>query len=151
MVARYNQLTRTSLIGYQCNDIQCRDALAARRTQRASGRSQETKAKGAELMMVTEISICPVEFSAKELSEAAKMPVIEGMGCAVAVAELFHRLGVPPQPGTAAVVVELARGLSVLRSPIPVPLGCDGLLSVQEVTRYQGVAQEPDLGKIATT
>lgn len=63
--------------------------------ERVVARAQEAKQRGAKLLMVTGMSICPVEYAPGELSEAIGLPVIEGMSCAVAVAELLYRLGLP--------------------------------------------------------
>lgn len=58
--------------------------------------TKEAKAMGAELMGLIAMSICPVEYSAKELSEASGFPVLDAMGCQIAIAELWHRTGTPP-------------------------------------------------------
>ena len=58
--------------------------------------TKEAKAKGAELMGQIGMSICPGEFSAKELSEASGFPVLDGLACQIAMAEWWHRTGLPP-------------------------------------------------------
>jgi hypothetical protein len=42
------------------------------------------------------MSICPTEFSAKELSEASGLPVLDALAAQVAMAEWWHRTGLPP-------------------------------------------------------
>jgi hypothetical protein len=42
------------------------------------------------------MSICPTEYSAKELSDACGMPVLDAMACQIAMAEWWHRTGLPP-------------------------------------------------------
>lgn len=56
---------------------------------------KQAVAKGAELIICHGMSMCPIEFPAKELAEGIGVPVLEGMGCAVAMAEAWHRLGTP--------------------------------------------------------
>ena len=58
--------------------------------------AREAKAKGAELMGLVAMSICPVEYSAKELSGACGIPVLDALACQVAMAEWWHRTGLPP-------------------------------------------------------
>lgn len=58
--------------------------------------AQEAREKGAELMGVVAMSICPTEYSARELSEASGMPVLDALGCQVAMAEWWHRVGLSP-------------------------------------------------------
>jgi len=57
---------------------------------------QEAKAKGAEIMGRVAMSICPGEYSARELMDASGFPVLDAMACQIALAEWWHRLGVPP-------------------------------------------------------
>ena len=56
----------------------------------------EARAKGAELMGIVAMSICPGEFSAKELSEASGFSVLDALACQIAMAEWWHRTGLPP-------------------------------------------------------
>lgn len=58
--------------------------------------AQEAREKGAEIMGLVAMSICPTEYSAKELSEACGMPVLDAMACQIAMAEWWHRTGLPP-------------------------------------------------------
>jgi Asp/Glu/hydantoin racemase len=51
---------------------------------------------GAEVMGLVAMSICPVEFSAAELSAAAGFPVIDAMAAQIAMAEWWHRMGLSP-------------------------------------------------------
>lgn len=59
---------------------------------------------GAELIVCAGMSMCPVEFTAREFTEAIGVPVLEGMACGVAMAEAWVRTGIPysraryPQP-----------------------------------------------------
>lgn len=48
--------------------------------------------QGAELIICHGMSMCPVEFRPEELAEAIGVPVMEGMGAAVAMAVAYHRL-----------------------------------------------------------
>jgi allantoin racemase len=64
---------------------------------------------GAELIVCHGMSMCPIEFSAAEYADGIGVPVLEGMGCAVAMAEAWVRTGTPysrirhpaPKPKTA--------------------------------------------------
>jgi allantoin racemase len=58
--------------------------------------AEEARQKGADLMGVVAMSICPTEYSAKELSAACGMPVLDAMACQIAMAEWWHRTGLPP-------------------------------------------------------
>lgn len=58
--------------------------------------AEEARAKGAEVMGYVAMSICPGEYPAKELSEAAGMPVLDALACQIALAEWWHRTGLPP-------------------------------------------------------
>ena len=55
--------------------------------------TREAREKGAEIMGVVAMSICPTEYSAKELSEASGMPVLDALACQIAMAEWWHRVG----------------------------------------------------------
>jgi allantoin racemase len=50
---------------------------------------------GAEAIVCHGMSMCPIEYSAKEYADAIGVPVIEGLGSAIAVAEAWVRLGIP--------------------------------------------------------
>lgn len=58
--------------------------------------TREARDKGAEVMGLVAMSICPTEYSAKELSDASGMPVLDAMACQIALAEWWHRTGLPP-------------------------------------------------------
>ncbi len=58
--------------------------------------TQEAKAKGAEIMGLVAMSICPGEYPAGELMEASGFPVLDALGCQIAMAEWWHRVGIPP-------------------------------------------------------
>lgn len=57
--------------------------------------SKEARDLGAEIMGMNGMSICPTEFSAKELSDACGMPVIDGIASQMSVAEFWNRTGLP--------------------------------------------------------
>jgi len=57
---------------------------------------QAAREKGATLMGLVAMSICPTEYSATELSEASGMPVLDALACQIALAEWWHRTGLPP-------------------------------------------------------
>ena len=67
---------------------------------------QEAREKGAALMGLVAMSICPTEYAARELSEASGAPVLDALACQIALAEWWHRTGLPP---------------SLLRSPRSAP------------------------------
>lgn len=59
--------------------------------------AKEARDLGAEIMGLVAMSICPVEFSAAELSEAAGgFPVIDALAAQIAMAEWWHRMGLSP-------------------------------------------------------
>ena len=58
--------------------------------------TRDARAQGAELMGLVAMSICPTEYSAKELSDASGMPVLDAMACQIALAEWWHRTGLAP-------------------------------------------------------
>jgi Asp/Glu/hydantoin racemase len=58
--------------------------------------AHEAKARGAALMGLIAMSICPGEFPAKELSEAADFPVLDALACQIAMAEWWNRTGLHP-------------------------------------------------------
>lgn len=58
--------------------------------------AREAREKGAELMGLVAMSICPTEYSAKELSDACGVPVLDALACQIAMAEWWHRTGLPP-------------------------------------------------------
>jgi allantoin racemase len=51
--------------------------------------------EGAELIVCHGMSMSPIEFPAKEYADAIGVPVLEGMGCAIAFAEAWVRMGTP--------------------------------------------------------
>jgi allantoin racemase len=59
--------------------------------------AEEARRKGAELMGLVAMSICPTEYTAAELSDACGMPVLDAMACQIALAEWWHRTGLPPK------------------------------------------------------
>lgn len=58
--------------------------------------ADEARQRGAEVMGIVAMSICPVEFRAKELSDRGGLPVIDAVAAQIAMAEWWHRLGLPP-------------------------------------------------------
>jgi Asp/Glu/hydantoin racemase len=58
--------------------------------------ADEARAMGAEMMGMVGMSICPVEFSARELSEATGLPVLDGIAAQIAIAQLWHLTGLEP-------------------------------------------------------
>lgn len=58
--------------------------------------AREAKEKGAVLFGGFGASICPTEFSAEELAEAAGMPCMDGIAAQISVVEMWHRTGLPP-------------------------------------------------------
>lgn len=58
--------------------------------------ARQARGMGAELMGVVAMSICPTEFSARELSEASGLPVQDALAAQIAMAEWWHRGGLPP-------------------------------------------------------
>jgi Asp/Glu/hydantoin racemase len=58
--------------------------------------TRKARDMGAEMMGLIAMSICPTEFSAKELSEASGFPVLDALGAQIAMAEWWHRLGFQP-------------------------------------------------------
>ena len=53
---------------------------------------------GAEVIVCHGMSMCPMEFKADDFAEGIGAPVLEGMGCAVAMAEAWVTLGTPYSP-----------------------------------------------------
>ena len=51
--------------------------------------------EGAELIVCHGMAMCPVEFRAEELAAEIGAPVLEGMGCAMAMTEAWLRTGTP--------------------------------------------------------
>ena len=58
--------------------------------------TREARDKGAGLMGYVAMSICPGEYPARELSDASKFPVLDALACQIAMAEWWHRTGLPP-------------------------------------------------------
>jgi allantoin racemase len=54
--------------------------------------------EGAELIVCHGMSMCPIEYSAKEYADAIGVPVLEGIGCAVVMCEAWVNLGTPYSP-----------------------------------------------------
>lgn len=57
--------------------------------------ADKARAEGAEMMGLIAMSICPTEFSAKDLSEASGFPVVDALGAQIGLAEWWNRNGVP--------------------------------------------------------
>lgn len=64
--------------------------------------------EGAELIVCHGMSMSPVEYTAPEYADAIGVPVLEGLGCGIAMAEAWVRTGTPysrirhPQPRAGA-------------------------------------------------
>lgn len=58
--------------------------------------ARQARDMGAELMGIVAMSICPTEFSAKELTEASGLPVLDALAAQIAMAEWWRRTGLPP-------------------------------------------------------
>jgi allantoin racemase len=63
--------------------------------ERFAAEGKRLVGEGAELIVCHGMSMSPIEYPAAELTEAVGVPVLEGMGCAVALAEAWVRLGTP--------------------------------------------------------
>jgi Asp/Glu/hydantoin racemase len=50
---------------------------------------------GAELIVCHGMSMSPIEYPAQEYADAIGVPVLEGLGCGIAMAEAWVRLGTP--------------------------------------------------------
>jgi Asp/Glu/hydantoin racemase len=58
--------------------------------------TEKARSEGAEMMGLIAMSICPTEFSAKQLSEASGgFPVVDALGAQMGLAEWWHRNSVP--------------------------------------------------------
>ncbi|HUY06119.1 MAG TPA: hypothetical protein VMU99_02510 [Acidimicrobiales bacterium] len=57
--------------------------------------ANEAREMGAEVMGMIGMSICPIEFSSKELSQACGMPVIDGIAAQMSMAEFWNVSGLP--------------------------------------------------------
>jgi hypothetical protein len=51
---------------------------------------------GAEIMGMIGMSICPTEFSPKELMEASGFAVMDGIAAQLSIVTMWHRTGLPP-------------------------------------------------------
>ncbi|MBV8086235.1 MAG: hypothetical protein JO247_15625 [Chloroflexi bacterium] len=58
--------------------------------------AREARENGADIMGLVAMSICPTEFSARELTEAGGIPVLDALANQIAMAEMWHRTGLPP-------------------------------------------------------
>jgi Asp/Glu/hydantoin racemase len=58
--------------------------------------SRQARDMGAEIMGMIGMSICPTEFSPKELMEATGFPVMDGIAAQLSVAEMWHKTGLLP-------------------------------------------------------
>ena len=59
--------------------------------------AKEARERGAEIMGLNAMSICPIEFSAKELTEASGMPVVDSIASQIAMAQFWYRTKLPSQ------------------------------------------------------
>jgi Asp/Glu/hydantoin racemase len=58
--------------------------------------ARQARDMGAEMMGMIGMSICPTEFSATELLEVTGLPCVDGLAAQIAMAEWWHRTGLPP-------------------------------------------------------
>jgi Asp/Glu/hydantoin racemase len=58
--------------------------------------TRQARDMGAEIMGMIGMSICPTEFSARELMEATDFPVMDGIAAQLSVVQMWHRTGLPP-------------------------------------------------------
>lgn len=75
------------------------DQYPARRDevrQRFIDCTRQARDMGAEIMGMIGMSICPTEFSPKELMEASGFPVMDGIAAQLSIAQMWHRTGLPP-------------------------------------------------------
>ena len=56
------------------------------------------KEEGAEVIVCHGMSMSPIEFKAEEYAEGIGVPVLEGVGCALAMAVAWVRIGTPYSP-----------------------------------------------------
>lgn len=56
----------------------------------------QARAQGAALMGFLMGSICPTEFSARQLFDATGLPCIDGIAAQIGMVEMWHRTGLPP-------------------------------------------------------
>ena len=74
------------------------DQMPSRRAelfQRFVSEGKRLVKDGAELIVCHGMSMCPIEYSAAEFGAGIGVPVLEGMGCAVAMAEAWVQMGMP--------------------------------------------------------
>ncbi len=57
--------------------------------------AREAREAGAGLMGFLMQSICPTEFSARELFEATGLPCVDGIAAQISMVEMWHRTGLP--------------------------------------------------------
>lgn len=55
----------------------------------------QAREQGAELMGFLMGSICPTEFSARQLYEATGLPCLDGIAAQISLVEMWHRTGLP--------------------------------------------------------
>ena len=57
-----------------------------------------SRRRGAEVIVCHGMSMSPIEFKAEEYAEGIGVPVLEGVGCALAMAVAWVRIGTPYSP-----------------------------------------------------
>jgi Asp/Glu/hydantoin racemase len=82
----------STAIGIANNEFPQRRNEVLERFQRCA---REAREMGAELMGFLMQSICPTEFSAKELFEATELPCMDGIAAQISIVEMWHRTGLP--------------------------------------------------------
>jgi Asp/Glu/hydantoin racemase len=58
--------------------------------------TRQARDMGAEIMGMIGMSICPTEFSPKELMEASGFPIMDGIAAQLSIVTMWHRTGLPP-------------------------------------------------------
>jgi Asp/Glu/hydantoin racemase len=82
-------------VGMATKDMWNRSPILLERFGEAARRLVE---QGAEVIVCHGMSMSPLEYTAAELTEASGVPVVEGMGSAIALTEAWRRLGTPYSP-----------------------------------------------------
>lgn len=82
-------------VGMDTKDMWDRSPVLLERFGKEAKRLVEA---GAEVIVCHGMSMSPLEYTAGELGEASGVPVLEGMGSAIALVQAWHRIGTPYSP-----------------------------------------------------
>lgn len=82
-----------TVIGIPNSEYPQRRGEVLERYKRCAAQARE---QGAALMGFLMGSICPTEFSARQLFEATGLPCLDGIAAQISMVELWHRTGLPP-------------------------------------------------------